>query len=225
LVAPLPAPALEAGFQWLFDGTPAAFANWQQAGPGAFNFNATEQVLVAQPGGDIGLLFYALKAFSDFTLRLQFRLNARDDNSGVFVRFRDPRKPPPAGLSDPRIAGNAAWLAVDTGFEIQIDEAAQPDQADKHRTGAIYDIPIGPAPGQQSYARGSSLQAGEWNDYEIRVLGDSYEVLLNGFTTTSFVNPVLTRGRSAAQDPLSGFIGLQTHTGAISFRAVRIKAP
>ena len=28
--------------------------------------------------------------------------------------------------------------------------------------------------------------------------------------------------RSAAQDPLSGFIGLQTHTGAVAFRAVRI---
>ena len=98
---------------------------------------------MAQPGPDIGLLFYALQAFSDFTLRLQFRVDARSDNSGVFVRFRDPRQPPPAGLNDPRIAGNSAWLAVDTGFEVQIDDAAQPDQADKHRTGAIYDVDIG----------------------------------------------------------------------------------
>ena len=221
--APLPPPALEAGFQWLFDGTPAGFAKWQQAGPGAFDFDANEHVLVARPGGDIGLLYYALTAFSDFTLRLQFRVNSRDDNSGIFVRFRDPRKPPPAGLNDPRIATNAAWLAVDTGFEIQIDEAAQPDQADRHRTGAIYDVVVGPAPGQQRYARGSSLQPGEWNDCEIRVLGNGYEVLLNGFSTATFVNTDPARGRSAAQDPLSGFIGLQTHTGSVSFRAVRIK--
>ena len=223
LVAPLPPPALETGYQWLFDGTPANFANWQQAGPGIFDLDATEQVLVARPGAEIGLLFYAATAFSDFTLRLQFRLDSRGDNSGVFVRFRDPRQPAPAGINDPRIAANAAWLAVDTGFEIQIDETARPDQADKHRTGAIYDIDVGPGPGQQRYARGSSLQPGEWNDYEIRVLGNSYETLLNGFTTAAFDNTDPARGRSAVQDSLSGFVGLQTHTGAVSFRAVRIR--
>jgi hypothetical protein len=126
LVAPLPQPALEAGYQWLFDGTLASFGDWQQAGPGNFDFDAAEQVLVARPGAEIGLLFYAAAAFSDFTLRLQFRLDSRNDNSGIFVRFRDPRQPPPVGLNDPRIAANAAWLAVDTGFEIQVDEAAQP---------------------------------------------------------------------------------------------------
>jgi Domain of Unknown Function (DUF1080) len=223
LVAPLPRPALEAGYQWLFDGTLASFGDWQQAGPGNFDFDAAEQVLVARPGAEIGLLFYAAAAFSDFTLRLQFRFDSRGDNSGIFVRFRDPRQPPPVGLNDPRIAANAVWLAVDTGFEIQIDEAAQPDQADKHRTGAIYDIDIGPGPNQQRYARGSSLQPGEWNDYEIRVLGNSYEALLNSFTTTAFDNADPGRGLSAVQDPLSGFIGLQTHTGAVSFRAIRIR--
>jgi choline dehydrogenase-like flavoprotein len=223
LVAPLPPPPLEAGYQWLFDGTPGSFANWQQAGPGNFDLDAGEQVLVARPGPEIGLLFYAVQAFSDFTLRLQFRVDARSDNSGAFVRFRDPRQPPPPGLNDPRIAANPAWLAVDTGFEIQIDDAAQPDQADKHRTGAVYDIDIGPAVGQQLYARGSSLQPGEWNDFEIRVLGNSYEAFLNGFRTAAFENTDAARGRSALQDPLSGFIGLQTHTGAVSFRAVRIR--
>jgi hypothetical protein len=216
-------PPLEAGYQWLFDGTLGSFANWQQAGPGSFDFDAGEQVLVARPGPEIGLFFYAAQAFSDFTLRLQFRVDAHSDNSGIFLRFRDPRQPPPPGLNNPRIAANPAWLAVDTGFEIQIDDAAQPDQADKHRTGAVYDIDIGAAVGQQLYARGSSLQPGEWNDLEVRVLGDSYEAFLSGFRTTAFENIDTARGRSAAQDPLSGFIGLQTHTGTVSFRAVRIR--
>jgi choline dehydrogenase-like flavoprotein len=223
LVAPLAPPALEAGFQWLFDGTQASLANWQQAGPGNFDYNANEQVIVARPGGDIGLFFFTGRGFSDFTLRLQFRLDSRNDNSGVFVRSRDPRQPPPAGLSDPRIAGNPAWLAVDTGFEIQIDEMAQPDQADMHRTGAVYAIPIGPGPGQQTYARGSALQPGEWNDYEIQVAGNTYDVRLNGFQTAHFNNNDPTRGLPANLDPLSGYIGLQTHTGAVSFRAVRIQ--
>ncbi len=223
LVAPLDPPALEAGFQWLFDGTQASLANWQQAGPGNFDYDANEKVIVARPGGDIGLFFFAGRGFSDFTLRLQFRLDSRDDNSGVFVRSRDPRQLPPAGLNDPRIAGNPAWLAVDTGFEIQIDEMAQPDQADMHRTGAVYAIPIGAGPGQQIYARGPALQPGEWNDYEIQVAGDTYDVRLNGFQTAHFSNNDPARGRPANLDPLSGYIGVQTHTGAVSFRAIRIK--
>jgi len=223
LVAPLDPPALEVGFQWLFDGTQASLANWQQAGPGTFDYDANERVIVARPGGDIGLFFFTGRGFSDFTLRLQFRLDSRNDNSGVFVRSRDPRQPPPAGLNDPRIAGNPAWLAVDTGFEIQIDEMAQPDQADMHRTGAVYAIPIGAGPGQQFYARGSALQPGEWCDYEIQVAGDTYDVRLNGFQTAHFINNDLSRGRPVNVDPLSGYIGVQTHTGAVSFRAIRIQ--
>ena len=223
LVAPLDPPALETGFQWLFDGTQASLANWQQAGPGTFDYDPNEKVITARPGGDIGLFFFAASNFSDFTLRLQFRLDSRNDNSGVFVRFRDPRQPPPVGLNDPRIAGNSAWLAVDTGFEIQIDEMAQPDQADMHRTGAVYGIPVGGRPGQQVYAHGSALQPGEWNDYEIRVAGDTYDVWLNGFQTDHFTNNDPARGLPASLDPLSGYIGLQTHTGAVSFRAIRIQ--
>jgi choline dehydrogenase-like flavoprotein len=223
LVAPLDPPALEVGFQWLFDGTQGSLANWQQAGPGTFDYDANERVIVARPGGDIGLFFFTGRGFSDFTLRLQFRLDSRNDNSGVFVRSRDPRQPPPAGLNDPRIAGNPAWLAVDTGFEIQIDEMAQPDQADMHRTGAVYAIPIGAGPGQQIYARGSALQPGEWYDYEIQVAGDTYDVRLNGFQTAHFINNDLSRGRPVNVDPLSGYIGVQTHTGAVSFRAIRIQ--
>ena len=176
-----------------------------------------------RPGGDIGLFFFAANNFSDFTLRLQFRVDSRNDNSGVFVRFRDPRQPPLVGLNDPRIAGNPAWLAVDTGFEIQIDEMAQPDQADMHRTGAVYAIPIGAGPGQQVYARGSALQPGEWNDYEIQVTGDTYNVRLNGFQTADFTSNDPARGLPANLDPFSGYVGLQTHTGAVSFRAIRIQ--
>ena len=223
LVSPMATPALAPGFRWLFDGSQVSLANWQQAGPGQFDYDPNEQVITAHPGSDIGLFFYKVSGFSDFTLRLQFRLDSRTDNSGVFVRFKDPRQPAPPGLGDPRIPGNPAWVAVYTGFEIQIDEQAQPDQADKHRTGAIYSIDVGPAAGQQAYARGSALQPGEWNDYEIQVAGDTYTVLLNGFRTTSFTNTAGQRGVPASRDLTSGFIGLQTHTGAVAFRAVQIK--
>ena len=92
-----------------------------------------------------------------------------------------------------------------------------------HRTGAVYAIDVGPAPGQQVFHRGSALQPGEWNDYEIEVAGDLYTVGLNGLRTSTFSNTTAGRGGPVSQNPNSGFIGLQTHTGQVAFRAVRIR--
>jgi hypothetical protein len=222
LVAPKAPPALEAGFQWLFDGTLASFQQWVQSGPGSFQHVDGESVITAQPGDDIGLLFFP-QAFGNFTLRLQVRIDARDDNSGVFVRFRDPRLPLP-GPADPQVAANPARGADLTGFEVQIDELARSDGAVKHRTGAIYAIDTGPGASLQQYRRGSALQPGEWNDYEIEVSGDTYVVRLNGYETTHFTNTDPARGVPSTSDPNSGFIGLQEHTGRVSYRAVRIKS-
>jgi len=213
LVAPKPPAAVEPGFDSLFDGTPASLARWQQVGPGAFDL--AEGALVARPGGDIGLLVYTAEAFDDFLLRLELRIDARGDNSGVFVRFRDPRLP--GGAGDP------AQVPVSTGFEVQIDELARPDGADLHRTGAIYGVPVGTSAGEQLYQRGSALQPGEWNDCEIEVRGDTYAVRLNGYRTALFTNGDAGRGLAAAREPASGFLGLQTHTGQVAFRAVRIQ--
>jgi hypothetical protein len=65
------------------------------------------------------------------------------------VRFRDPRKPVRPGTPGPDIPGNAATVAVGTGYEIQIDDEARGDtrknEADGlpyNRTGAIYKIPL-----------------------------------------------------------------------------------
>jgi choline dehydrogenase-like flavoprotein len=222
LVAPKVPPALEPGFSWLFDGTQASFQQWLQAGPGSFEFLASEAVMVAHPGGDIGLLFFP-QHFGDFRLRLQFRIDSRTDNSGVFVRFRDPRLPAP-DLIDPRVAANPAWGPVYTGFEVQIDEQATPDRLDTHRTAAIYAVDTGSGAGQQQYHRGSALQPGEWNDYEIAIMGNTYVVRLNDFETSRFTNTDPQRGLPPGADPRSGFVGLQQHTGRVSFRAIRIKA-
>jgi hypothetical protein len=222
-------PALEAGFRYLFDGTEETFKLWQAAGPGAFSL--IDGAIVAQPGGDLGLLYYAPRTFGDFVLRLEFRLDQPDDNSGIFVRFRDPRQPVP-DRNDPGISypyQNQAWVAVTTGFEVQIDEVARgdfrrgiPDGLDQHRTGAVYGVALGEGVGQQTYQRGPRLKAGQWNSYEISVAGDTYTVYLNGQRTTTFTNSDAFRGRSPERDPSSGYIGLQAHTGRLAFRNIRI---
>jgi len=56
------------------------------------------------------------------------------------------------------------------------------------------------------------------------VVGDTYVVRLNGYETTRFTNTDPNRGSPSTSDPDSGFIGLQEHTGQVSFRAVRIKS-
>ena len=51
---------------------------------------------------------------------------------------------------------------------------------------------------------------------------DSYTVRLNEHRTSFFTNLDAGRGMGVDRDPSSGFIGLQEHTGSVSFRAVRI---
>ncbi|MFZ5862017.1 MAG: family 16 glycoside hydrolase [Nitrospirota bacterium] len=213
-------PSIEAGFEALFDGTDRSFQAWQAVGAGRFSL--IDGTIVAEPGGDLGLLYYAAKRYNDFTLTLEFRLETVNDNSGIFVRFHDPRRLVP-DRRDPTTMHryhNQAWVAVDTGFEVQIDERAlQEDQ----RTGAIYAVPIGASPGQQIYTRAAALRRGEWNTYEIQVNGDVYTVRLNGVQTTRMTNRDSYRGKSSAQDAASGYIGLQAHTGRVAFRAINIR--
>ena len=235
----MPEPPLvvsEPGFTYLFDGSDAQFANWEMAGGGSFSrFGRT--IIAQQNEKGMGLLFYKPKPFEDFTLRLDFLLphprGNGNDNSGVFVRFRDPRLPDPApDPVDP--ADNAAFVAVHTGFEIQIDEEArgdtrfgEPDGSFFARTGAIYKIKsLGTGEGQQNYQNNISLAARQWHHYEIEVKKQDYVVRLNGQEVTRFKrSPSDTaRGNPPSVDPNSGYIGLQTPTGNVAFANVRINA-
>ena len=223
------------GFQYLFDGTNAQFAKWKMAGGGGFSL--FERMMIAQQdGGGIGLFFYEPLKFENFILRLEFLLShpfgPGNDNSGVFVRFRDPRLADPApDPVDP--ANNAAFVAVHTGYEIQIDEEArgdsrfqEPDGAFFSHTGAIYKITQrGTGPGQQDYKNNQNLAAGQWHKYEIEVVNQTYIVRLNGQEATRFTrsNSETVRGKPPSEDPNSGFIGIQTHTGRIGFANIRIK--
>jgi choline dehydrogenase-like flavoprotein len=220
----------EAGFEFLFDGTDKTFTAWQMAGEGAFSL--IDGVLVAQPSGKgLGLLYYAPRPFGNYVLRLQFRLDRVDDNSGIFLRFRDPRRPVP-DRNDPSKTfpyDNQAWVGVTTGFEVQIDETARPNNWDKNRTGAIYDIPTGQfingaqEPKTQDFQRSPDLQVGQWNEYEIEVVDNRYKVSLNGQAITKFQNSDSFRGKSPSIEPFSGYIGLQVETGRVAFRNIRIK--
>ena len=165
---------------------------------GGNRFVIVGRSLIAKPGNGIGLLYYTGEQFDNFTLRLDFCLphprdpsgNKNNDNSGIFVRFRDPRKPVLPSTPGPDVPGNDATVAVDTGYEIQIDEEARGDTRKKepdgspeqdghfyNRTGAIYKVKAaGAAPGQQNYTVTQKLAAGLWHSFEIKVTDRTYSV-------------------------------------------------
>jgi choline dehydrogenase-like flavoprotein len=204
------------GFEVLFDGT--SMGAWtmstisNQPGrndPG--DFRVRRGALESRTGSDLGLLWLNRPTPARYELRLQWMMNAPDDNSGVFIGFPDPRN---EGYD------NTAWVAVNFGFEIQIDQLARPDNASIHRTGAVYSFkgPDLPPP---------THPVGEWNDYAITVDGPNITVALNGQVVNQFHfagDPQSPRRGlpSTALDPR--FIGLQTHTGRLLFRRIQWRA-
>jgi choline dehydrogenase-like flavoprotein len=195
----------EAGFTALFDGV--GTGNWKMAGRGSFI--AADSILEAVPGDGLGLFWCTTPTAADFILRLEWMRTREDDNSGVFVRFPDPNS---------KGYDNTAWVGVDFGFEVQVDEKGD---APIHRTGAIYDQ------AGQTLTQKPALPPGQWNEYEIRVQGQTYTVFLNGTQVTKFI---FTPGSDAAHPDrglpstlaVPRYVGLQAHTGRVLFRKIRI---
>lgn len=192
------------GYQVLFDGMDAS--RWRLAGPGAFPH--IDGALVSEPGGDLGLFWCNVPTPPDFSFRLQYKLSRFDDNSGVFVRFPDPGS---------KGYGNPAYVPVDFGFEIQIDDLARWDGADDHHTGAVYGFT------DPNFKRVTSLPPGQWNELQIDVVDQTCTVTLNGIMTTKVTNTNTGRGTPGTPAAPS-FIGLQAHTGRVAFRHMRIQA-
>jgi hypothetical protein len=202
-------PSAFGGFKALFDGTVATFKKWQLAGGtnSGQGFAFLNGELASYGSADFSMLYYAVEAFADFHLRLQFRVfDPANCNSGVFIRFRKPLEALPSVLRQRAdgegapIAANPAWSAVFSGFEVQIDDNArgdvnkdyfgrrpEPDGLFKNRTGAIYKIPAGDAIIHaggtdlriQKYVPGPPTRPGVWMQYDIVVAGNHYEVTLN----------------------------------------------
>jgi choline dehydrogenase-like flavoprotein len=210
-------PAPDPGFTMLFDGT--SLNGWRMStirnqpghdDPGRFII--VDGALEAVTGTDLGLLWHTMPTSANFILKLEWRTWRADDNSGVFLRFPDPSS---------KNYNNTAFVAVDSGFEVQIDQLGQPDGAGIHKTGAVYAFQ-----GPTSFP---ARPLGDWNAYEIKVSGQHYTVTLNGTLVTDFT---FVPGSDAAHPDrglattiaVPRYIGLQTHTGRVAFRKIQIKA-
>lgn len=213
----------------IFDGTATSLARWAQAPGGSFALQPDGSI---QSTGGLGMLWYPVKAYGDFSLKLRWR-DARTDagfsNSGVFVRFPDPRIPlaqrPPGSCGT---VGNAqtsqAWVAIYCGQEIQIYDGPT---GETQKTGSIYNFdPL-------TLEEARPTPKGEWNDYEIRVVGQRYTIVRNGVVINEFDNAV-PKASSRPGDPptqarqfAAGHIGLQNHgtSDLVQIRDVRVQEP
>ncbi|MEO9326257.1 PKD domain-containing protein [Nocardioides sp. C4-1] len=180
-------PTADAGYELLFNGR--NLDGWKQSGPGGF---VVEDCTLTSFGG-LGLLWNTTQQYDDYSMKLQFKLSDEGDNSGVFTRFPDP--------------GNDPFNAVDDGHEIQIKEGQPNDEPQK--TGSVYNF--------DREDRRNAKPIGEWNDYEIRVTGQTYVMTLNGVEVNRYTSDG-SRG-------ITGYVGLQNHGDAdvVSFRNVQIR--
>lgn len=191
---------LQPGFRSIGSG---GTAGWRMAGFGSF-MELGADIIESVDG--IGLLWFTGEEFDDFLLRVDWRASDKFDNSGVFIRF------PSLGSSDP---ANDWKLAVDKGYEIQIDDRGfNPDTGTlddpKHQTGAIYGI--------AAASHLASNPVGQWNTFEIEARGWDIRVSLNG----SLVSQLTGDGSR----PTKGHIGLQNHHAGsrVQFRNIQIES-
>jgi hypothetical protein len=226
-VCAAPAAAKGKGYNFIFDGSAESFSRWTQAPNGSFDLRP-DGTIVSR--GGLGMLWYPVKQYGDFSLKLQFRDERGDDgysNSGVFVRFPDLRDVPLDQRPECGTVGAAqtsqAWVAIYCGQEIQIYDGPT---GEPQKTGSIYNFdPL-------NLAQAMPTPKGEWNEFEIRVVDQHYTIIRNGVVINEFDN---TPGKQSSRpgDPptdqrqfATGFIGLQNHgtNDWIAFRKVRVKA-
>jgi len=155
-----------------------------------------------------GGMIWADEQYGDFDLKVEYKFDAKDTNSGVFFRT--------ANKGD----------CVQTGFEMQVlsDTGGQPG---KYSNGALYDA----APA----TRNTTKPIGEWNLAEIVARGSTITISMNG---AKIVDIDLNDWKDAGKNPdgsnnkfktaykdmaRKGFIGMQDHGGKVWCRNIKIK--
>jgi hypothetical protein len=189
----------------LFDGKD--LVGWKHVGPGEM----TVQDGLIKTSGGMGLLYWAGGQLGDCVIRVVYKMQDENDNSGVYIRIPlEPRE---------------AWMPVTYGYEIQIDNK----QDDYHSTGDVYSFskamtrPGKPGP--------------EWNTMEITLNGPHTRVTVNGELVTDYTEGQPVPPNSPEEDlkehgspkrgprPNDGYIGLQNHSDKdiVYFKEVAVK--
>ena len=126
------------------------------------------------------------KEYSDLVLRLQFRFMKPKQDGGVFLRSNTTGQPWPSQK-----------------YEVQIENTARMAKI----FGAEHELNV-------ELTQKMLKPDGEWNEYEISLVGPKLEVRLNG--------KLVSKSNSAGQ-LTRGYLGLQAEHGFHEYRNFRIK--
>jgi len=189
----------------LFNGED--LTGWKHVGNGSMS---VEDGLIRGHGG-MGLLYWEGEKFGNCKIRVVWKMEKTNSNSGVFVRI--PIKP------------YEEWMPVYYGHEIQIDNMPElSDETEYHSTGMIYSLtkPLVPDMGKPGP---------EWNTFEITLDGPRTIVYLNGVKVTDYTDGDPVPPRTWDFEPFhgprpdSGYMGLQNHgeEDVVYFKEVAVK--
>jgi len=193
------------GWVLLFDGRTTA--GWKTSSGTSSRTGVENGAL--QPHGCGGYMLIHERQWSDFTLKLDFKISPKC-NSGIFLRTfpLTPRSGKDVGFN---------------GLEVAIDDTTT---AGYHDTGALYDL--------AKPSRNAMRPAGEWNHIEIACRGPRISVTLNGDRVTdvdldAFVEPHRRPDGSEhkfdvayRRHPRRGYIGLQDHGSPVWFKNIKL---
>ena len=176
------------------------FAGWEGATAGT---NPTWRILDgAFVGGSLQApvprneFLCTTRAYTNFVLRLQFRILGEGANAGIQVRSR--RVP-----NHHEMVGYQADLGDPEWWGCLYDESRRNRVLAKADAGKVRAV----------------LKRADWNDYEIRCEGRRIRLAINGLTTVDFTEP-----DEAIEQ--AGLIGLQIHGGPPSeawYRDLRLE--
>ncbi|AUD07276.1 3-keto-disaccharide hydrolase [Spirosoma pollinicola] len=194
----------ENGWRQLFNGV--SLAGWKHVGKGSMS---VEKGMIRGHGG-MGLLYWTKEKFSNCTIRVVYKMEKENSNSGVYIRIPlEPRE---------------EWMPVHYGYEVQIDNRPETSNEDEyHVTGTLYSLtkPLA-KPGKPGP---------QWNTMDITLDGPRTTIFVNGIKVTDFRegDPVPPRKFDFEPyhglRPNEGYIGLQNHGDhdVVFFKEVAVK--
>jgi hypothetical protein len=102
---------------------------------------------------------------------------------------------------NPQTVNPEAWIAVNCGHEVQINDSPDGPPNDPRKTGSIYGF------ADLNAAQARTTPVGGWNDLEIRVVGQHYTVIRNGVTINEYENLPGVPFPARPNDPDSSYRG------------------
>jgi hypothetical protein len=186
------------GFEDVFNGKD--FTGWVGR---LENYQVQDGAILCKPGK--GGNIYAKEEYSDFLVRLEFKL-PKDGNNGLAIRC-------PGGKGD--------TAHHDGMCEIQVldDDYSKGKIDPRQAHGSAY--------GMVAAHRGYQRPVGEWNYQEVIVKGPTIQVELNGTRILdcdlSKVTEFMGNHPHPGKDRTSGYFGFAGHNDPVAFRNIQIE--